>query len=211
MRTLVIMFGAAFITATTQTRALESDVFYINQFAISHSSPVSFSIGYPKGWQVTQYSNSPQGESIAADDGLICIFRHTNYLSTNWISFTIWRSGGATAEEAADSFSASVSKGGPYAVKSSGSVRTSAGDSGWLVECDGNLGLHQIATNGSAAGSPFKAAPTTGQIRAVSHDYFFHCGNKGSIRVTIMTRAADSALRSELDQMVLQTLRFNDA
>jgi hypothetical protein len=40
-------------------------------------------------------------------------------------------------------------------------------------------------------------------------DFFFHSGNKGSIRIEILTRKTDSSFRSELDEMVLNTLRFD--
>ena len=189
MRTLLIMFSAVFITATAQTLALESDVFSINQFAISHSSPVSFSIGYPKGWRVTQDSSPQLGGFITTDGIWICTFWPTNYSSTNWTTFTIWRSGGATTKEAAESFLASTRKDGIYTEKGLSSVRTSAGDSGCLVECEANI-------NG---------------VRVIAHDFFFHSGNKGAIRILIVTPAADSSWRSELDQMVSQTLRFDGA
>ncbi len=52
----------------------DSEVFTIKQSAISHSRPVSFSIGYPIDWQMFEPGSHPVGELLTADDELVCSF-----------------------------------------------------------------------------------------------------------------------------------------
>jgi hypothetical protein len=209
MRALSIIFGAMFITAATQLWALESDMFSIHQFAVSHSSPVSFSIEYPKGWKLTQDSTPHFGEAMTMDQNWICTFWPTNFTPTNYAGFTIFRSRRvATVQEAADELSKVSSRIGIYTQKSFSSVKTGAGESGYLVESEANFDdvktppiLPKI-DNAIGAVRPIKLG------RVVLQEYFFHSGSKGSIRIEILTREVDSSFRLELNQMVLKTLRF---
>jgi hypothetical protein len=107
------------------------------------------------------------------------------------INFTIWRtwrSAGTTAKAAAESYVTDLRRSGIYKERNVTEVKTKAGDSGYLVECEANL--------------------VQGPV--ISHDYFFHVGAKGAIRILIVTPADGAVSRSELDRLVLQTLRFNE-
>lgn len=210
MRTLKIMLSATFIIVAAQSRAMETDEFNTHQFAVSHSSPVSFSIAKPKGWTVTQDSRLHSGEDMVSDGYWICTFWTTNFPSTNDAGFTIFRAGGATAKEAADEFSKLSSRIGIYTPKGLTSVKTSAGDPGYLLECEANLDdvkAPPLNLQGIEVGDIHQIKP--GQV--IVQEFFFHSGNKGSIRVEVLTREVDSSFRSELDKMVLETLTFNGA
>lgn len=195
------------LLATLRAQALESDVFSIHQSALSHSEPVSFSIAYPKGWSVTQ--SGPQGflsDYTIVDNNLICSFWPTN--PSAGTAFVIWRSGRLTAQEAAHEFSTNVWRHGDYTVNHLRPVKTSAGDSGYLVESDGSIELGRLATNNCPPGSLVRFESTGQRLQVVSHDYFFHSGPEGSIRIMITTPKTDTVSQSELDRMVLETLRF---
>jgi len=192
-----------FITVAVQLIAMETDEFSIYQCAVSHSSPVSFSIAYPKGWKVTQDSSIHVGAYLVSDGIFICTFWTTNSSATNYAGFTIFRSRGATEEEAAQEFSKEGLK----------PVKTSGGDSGYLLEFDEIYDnkkfprLQEIPGLAVTLGDPQPLK--LGQV--IRQEFFFHGGNKGSIRVEIETREVDSLFRSELDKMVLETLKFDGA
>jgi hypothetical protein len=109
MRTLILTFGVLIIATQVQTRALEFDVFSINKPSVPPTALVSFAIGYPKGWGVTQDPMQQQQDIyfdvVTRDPGpWICTFWPTNVSPTNFANFTIWRSYGATAKDAANQF-----------------------------------------------------------------------------------------------------------
>lgn len=208
VRIRLIIFSALFMTVA-QSWALESDLFIIHQFAVSHSSPVSFSIEYPKGWRVTQELKSHSGEYLAADGFWVCAFWPTNIFPTNFAGFTIFRSGGVTAQEAVDTFSVISSRNGTYTKKGLSSVKTNAGDSGYLLESEANFDNVNTSTNLPKFTNAVNNVQVIKLGQVVLQDFFFHSGNKGSIRIEILTRKTDSSFRSELDEMVLNTLRFD--
>ncbi len=193
MRALILMLGVLFVGVTAKSQALESDVYSINLSPVPPSALVSFSIGYPKGWKVTEEPGHQLQDvyydvvTPFYDTDLICAFLQTNaWNETNWTSFTIFRSTGETAKDAAKLLLKNMHQLGTYTERSLGPIKTSAGDEGWLLECQAN----------------FKGN------RVISHDFFFHCGTKGSIRIEIVTQAKDSSWRSELDHLVLETIKF---
>jgi hypothetical protein len=213
MRTLKILLSATFIIVSALSRAMETDEFNIHQFAVSHSCPVSFSIAKPKGWTVTQDSRLHSGEDMVSDGYWICTFWATNFPSTNYANITIFRSGGPTAKEAADEFAKLSSRTGIYMQKGLTSVKTSADTSGYLLECEANFD-NETPPNLQGLMVTVGAMHQIKLGRVFVQDFFFHSGNrgnKGSIRVEILTREVDSSFRSELDKMVLETLTFNGA
>lgn len=100
-------------------------------------------------------------------------------------------------------------------------VKTSAGDSGWLVESEGYLIQYSATTE--LMNDAFlertnpmnellqseKPAKDAQKIPVIYHDFFFHSGKSGAIRIQIMTDTADATRRSQLDDLALETLRFN--
>jgi len=147
---------------------------------------------------------------MVSDGNWICTFWPTNFVPTNYAGFTIFRFGGATAREAVDEFSKLFSRIEIYTQKGLNTVKTSAGDSGYLLECEANL-------DNVKAPPPNLQGIKVGDIhqiklgQVVLQEFFFHGGNKSSIRVEILTREVDSSFRSELEKMVLETLRFDGA
>ena len=189
---------------------METDEFNIHQFAVPHSSPVSFSIAKPKGWAVTQDSRLHSGEDMVSDVNWICTFWTTNFPSTNDAGFTIFRAGGATAKEAADEFSNFSSRIGIYITKGLTSVRRARATLVTCLSVRANLDdvkAPPLNLQGIEVGDIHQIKP--GQV--IVQEFFFHSGNKGSIRVEVLTREVDSSFRSELDKMVLETLTFNGA
>lgn len=227
MRKLMLIVSCMMMAAAAQTRALEWNVFSINQNPVPATAVVSFSIGYPKGWRAIQSGSwrqdiyfdliTPQQSSF------ICTISPPPLTlnATNWMLFFIFPSEGNTAKGAAEGFAKSLSQRAnapaapvapatpapnslngldvkfvaakplfemtsPWIEKRLRPVTTAAGDSGWLVESE--------------------ASTTTGKM--IAQDYFFHSGKKGSIRIDIVTHAWNKGLRSDLDNLVLQTLRF---
>ena len=221
MRTSFITFCAAYVTvtATAQTRAWETDTFSIKQSGNSHTAPVAFSIAYPKGWRHLQGfgSQSKLSDFTTVDGDNICMFWPAN---TSITSFAISRAAGSTAEAAAGEFSSALRQRG-VTHQNLTSVQTSGGDLGCLVESESTIEVEYEVR--SAA----KEGPKRGQIpinfssqplgiplarcRVITHDYFFHNGAKGSVRITIETPEADTAQLAELDQLVLKTLQFDNA
>ncbi|HUA65993.1 MAG TPA: hypothetical protein VME24_09105 [Alphaproteobacteria bacterium] len=226
MRRLMVIFSGMMIAATSHVRALVWNTFSINQNPVPPNAIVSFSIGYPKGWNAFHDSNwrddiyfdhpiGPSGENI-------CIFSqpYPNANSTNWMntisrSFTmvaIFYSHDRPAREAAESFAKGCTE------KSLSSVETVAGDTGWLLESEHDfkikVGPPPPMANFSGNDHNVVLKPVGGPDahddveKVIGQEYFFHSGSKGSIRIEIVTSAGDSAFRSELDKLVLQTLRF---
>jgi hypothetical protein len=221
MRTSLITFCAVCVTVTApiQTRALETDTFSLKQSGNSHTAPVSFSVSYPKGWRHLQGfgSQAKLSDFTIVDGDSICMFWPTNTSST---SFAIWRASGATAEAAAGEFSASLRHRG-ITNQNLTSVKTAGGEIGCLVESESTIevgyGVGPTGKNGAKRGqipaailSQSQGAPLD-QQRVITHNYFFHSGAKGSVRITIETPVTDAAQLAELDQLVLKTLQFDSA
>lgn len=224
MRKLMLIVSCIMLAAAARTRALEWNVFSINQNPVPATAVFSFSIGYPKGWHARQTGAWRQdiyfGLVTPLPDPFICTFWQpaARLNPTNWTSFVIFPSWSETAKVAAEGFAKSLSqranarptpaapapdslnglavklvaakplceKTSPWIEKRLRPVTTAAGDSGWLVESE--------------------ASTTTGKL--IAQDYFFHSGKKGSIRINIITQGRNQSLRSDLDKLVLQTLRF---
>ena len=175
----------------TYSHAMEFETFSTKQFTITHTSPVSFSVGYPKGWKVTQDDRPSSGEFVTADHEWIAQFWQTNRadFQTNGTTFTLFRAHGATAKQEAESFLASVTKRGIYKERSLAEVKTASGETGYLLECEATLQ----------------------GVKEISHDFFFHSEKGGCVRILVVTRAGNASWRSELDSLVLNTFRYDDA
>ena len=212
---------SAFVIMTAHSQALDWDTLSVNQNPIPAEATVSFSIGYPKGWMAIQnysqewqdiYFDVPTSSSNYDPLHVICSFSEpaTNVLKHGFTSCTIFLSGGATAEKAAENFFNDKRSATAYTQKGLSPIKTNAGDSGWLVESKGSLSLFPfVMTNTSQIISFMKSKTPGDDVPVIYHDFFFHAGTKGAIRIQIMTQAANPAWREELDQLVLQTLRFN--
>jgi hypothetical protein len=216
----MVIFSGLMIAAAAHVRALEWNTFSINQNPVPPNAIVSFAIGYPKGWQVSQDSNwrhdiyfglavGPRGEAIAMITPL-----HPNLISTELTLVAIFYGHDRPAKEAAESFARGYTK------ESLSPVRTASGDSGWLLESERVFKIGGPITKGGFTGSglsvqliPAYITPVgpTVEKKFVDQQYFFHSGSKGSIRVEITTPAGNSVLRSELDKLVLRTLRFGNS
>jgi hypothetical protein len=139
----------------------------------------------------------------------------------NYTSYLIWPSDGATAAEAAATFF-NDNRSAAFTHKSMTPIKTSAGDSGWLVETESYL-FKDPAISKLLLDPAFmrktnvmdeitrleKNVKPSQKIPVIFHDFFFHSGELGAIRVEIMTEAAEAPWRSQLDRLVLETLRFN--
>src|SRR5215469_10976481 len=92
MRRLMVILSGMMLAATAHVRAVDWNIFSINQNPFPPNAIVSFSVGYPKGWKVDQDSNwrddiyfdhpiGPSGENI-------CTFSqpYPNANSTNWMN-----------------------------------------------------------------------------------------------------------------------------
>ncbi|MGC9940677.1 MAG: hypothetical protein ABSE48_02515 [Verrucomicrobiota bacterium] len=215
MRALILTFGVLLIAAPVQMQALESDVYSINKPPVPGEALVSFSIGYPKGWRVMEDPRHQQTDVYydvvgPIPSSMICAFWPTNISSAT--SYVVWRTEGASNLKAAEHFLASVHQLGLYKEKIITAVRTSTGDSGCLVECEADLENNIVVPpNLLGTKTGVLLSPIHGVGRVVSHDYFFRGGEKGCIRISIVTQTVDLSSRSELDQMVLKTLRFHGA
>jgi len=220
MRKPIILFAALLMTAG-YAWSMESDTYYLNLLPTPHSALVAFSIGYPKGWRVNEDS-SLQRADVYNDIALpspginICSFNEcgTNIQKNGMTTYRIWRSNGTTAKEAAEKFIASMKPHDWEKEKSLSPAKTSAGDSGWLVESEGYINYYPGPKKGTNAMPNLlpmmqSNAPCE-KIPVVFHDFFFHVGNRGAIQIEITTGADKASWRSEMDQLVLQTLRFNE-
>ena len=223
---------SALIAMAAQTQAMDWDTFCVNGNPVPHQATVSFFIGYPKGWLAFQdhsqgWHDIYSGIVIApCNPGPICSFGQpatTNTLKEQeHVLYTVWPSGGATAKEAAETFFNDKRGAAGYAHKSIKPVKTRAGDSGWLVESDGYL-IKDPAIAKLTLDPAFmrktnaldeiiqleKNVKPDQKIPVIYHDFFFHSGKLGAIHIQIMTETANSSWRSQLDRLVLDTLRFN--
>lgn len=180
---------------------LESEVYTIEQSAPTHSDPVAFSIGYPKGWTKSENSTvaSDNLGDLASfrDHELVCIFTspldlstpHTTIASTalitNYASIDIFRACGATAKEEAEDLAAHIRKMSDE-VRSLTSIRTKAGGSGYLLISDDEI-------------------PTGHRLRS---DFFFRVGSKGHIHISIYVMGTFLGMHESLQKLVLESLRF---
>jgi len=224
MRIIAFIFGALSALLAPQTWALDWDTLSINQNPTPAEALISFSMGYPKGWQAFEdpaiaYQDINDNVVVSSHRyDAICSFTpngQTNLSQPPAIaSCSIWPAGDVTAKEAAEAFFKDTRSAAVYSHKHLSPVATSAGDSGWLVESKGTLRFWPtVVTNGidinlEKDNLKFEETPV------IYHDFFFRSGNshgnKEAIHINIMTRASDSSCRSELDHLVLQTLRFSD-
>jgi hypothetical protein len=119
MRTAIAALISVFMCALLNAQGavhgkLESDVYTITQFALTHSAPVAFSIGYPKGWtksdNATAVSDNLGDLASFRDPEVVCTFTspldpldpsvpfspRTIRIITNYASITVFRAYGAT-------------------------------------------------------------------------------------------------------------------
>ncbi len=182
---ITILAGLVFL-ASGYAQVKDYQVYTIAQAAISHSRPVSFSIGYPNGWTKSDYNRIQPGGLHIVDDEMVCGFHSPSQLS-DWAGITIFRASDGTAQEEAEAVaSRACQQFSTYSQKRFDPIKTKAGNAGYLV----TFGAH------------FEKGD------ALFSDLFFHVGAKGAIRISIMTRAEDSALLESLQKLVLETLHF---
>jgi len=175
---VVLLFATPLHSQVKPGALTASEDYSINEFAISHARPVSFSIGYPKGW-TSPDSRLYESDGVARDSEVVCSF-WSDPASSDPASIHIWRIGRATAKEDAEAYARRAS--GTSKPLNLVTVQTKAGASGYLVMLE--------------------------KDRRTLSDFFFHVGPKGAIRISIITKAEDSTLREHLQDLVLQTLRF---
>ena len=190
-RALTLILTIVFIDVAAYSHPVEFDTFSIKQFHVTHTSPVSFSVGYPKTWKVTRHDGPSSGEFMIADPEWIAQCWQTNLpdIQTNPTTFALFRAHGATAKEEAERLLANIAKLSVYKERSLAEVKTASGDTGYLLECEA----------------------TIQGVKEITHDFFFHSGKNGCVRILISTRAENVSWRSELDSLILDTFRFQDA
>jgi hypothetical protein len=233
MRALVTTISALILMAA-QIQAMDWDTLSVGGDPIPPQATVSFSIGYPKGWRPFQDYSQEQHDiynGIVVSPrqfGPICSFSHlaTNnmLMEKGHTLYSIWPSEGATAAEAATTFFNEELSAPAFTPKNMTPIKTSAGDSGWLVESESYLvkdpaisklildPVFMRKTNAVEEITQLEEKVKPSQkTPVIYHDFFFHSGKLGAIRVEIMTEAADAPWRSQLDRLVLETLRFNGA
>ena len=227
-------WNVATVGAGTRAGGLFWDVLTVYGHPIPPPATVSFSIGYPKGWLTQEYRQERQdiynnGILVAPlDPGPICIFGQpaiTNTLEQqSFTTYLIWRAGAGTARENAEAFfNGKRSTETEYCHKSIKAVKTSAGDSGWLVESEGYITSNPAVRKLVLDPDFMKTTNAWNEILALNktvkpdrkipvtfHDFFFHSGSPGAIQIEIMTHTANASWRSQMDRMVLGTLRFGD-
>jgi hypothetical protein len=224
----IILSTCAFIAMAAPIEAIDWETLTVNGNPIPPQATVSFSIGYPKGWHVFQnYSQERHdiynGIATPSQFGPICSFDQlvTNIAApiTNQTFTMYWvlPSDGAPAKDAAEAFFSNKQKTTSYTSTSIKLIKTRAGDSGWLVESEGFLmiGTDPIDSKNAKAFDPnslivqlVEIKPTK-KIPIIYDDFFFHSGPLGAIHIEIMTERANISRRSQLDDLVLNTLRFN--
>jgi hypothetical protein len=221
MRALVTTISALIVMAA-QTQAMDWDTLSVNEDPIPPQVTPSFSIGYPKGWQIIDFNQKQHDIYNVVSPhpvGPSWIFGqpHTaNTLKEQVATFYLisW-SYAMTAREAADIFFNNKQTATAYTQKSIRPVKTSAGDSGWLVESEGYLIYGPdpaLLKNAKASGLNIqleKSDKPSQKIPVIYHDFFFQSGNLGAIQIQIITQTANASWRSQLDRLVLDTLRFN--
>jgi hypothetical protein len=163
---------------------LEAENCTINEFAITHAFPVSFSIGYPKGWRRSDNS-SPENSGLAHDAGPVCAF-YSNTVPPDEARIIIWRTTETAAKECAEKYAEATRKRYGEHQKVLAPIKTKAGESGYVVVFEKDIGNERLLLS----------------------DFFFHAGKRGAIRISIIVRAEDSDLREKLQDLVLQTLCF---
>ena len=199
---LISVFMCALLNALGAVPAkLESDLYTITQSAPTHSDPVAFSIGYPKGWtksdNTTVASDNLGDLASVRDHELVCTLTspldlsnpHTTIAAiaviTNYASIHIFRAYGANAKEEAEGLAAHIRKMSDE-VRSLTSIRTKAGDSGYLVISDDEI-------------------PAGHRLRS---DFFFSVGSKGHIHISIYAMGTFLGMHESLQILVLESLRF---
>lgn len=181
---ITILAGLIFL-ASGHAQVKDYQVYTIAQAAISHSRPVSFSIGYPNGWTKSDWNRTQPGDLLILDDEMVCGFHSPR--SDDWADITILRASDGTAQEEAEALARHARQNfSTYSQKRLVSIKTKAGDAGYLVAFEGHFDRGNVLVS----------------------DLFFHVGAKGAIRISIMTRAEDSALHESLQKLVLETLHF---
>jgi hypothetical protein len=186
MRSKIEMLAALMLSASSSAEPKDYEVYTLRQSSISHSQPVSFSVGYPVGWTKTESGKPQTGELLTLDPQPVCTF-WSDAATTNRASVTIFRALGGSAQEDAEHFASAVRQRSiTYAQKRIAPIKTEAGDAGYLVVFEAHFEM----------GNAFLT------------DLFFHVGAKGALRISIMTRAEDATLHDRLQKLVLQTLQF---
>jgi hypothetical protein len=155
---------------------------------------VSFSIGVLNGWEKSETGRPQIDELLTLDDALVCSFcparasDNLMFQKLDHARMMVWRSSrNTTAKQEAKRFAASIVS-GVYRQEVVSPITTKAGDHGYLLVMRVNF------EKGSALVS----------------DFFFHAGAKGALRISIRTPAADAQLFEQLQNLLLQTLRFTD-
>jgi hypothetical protein len=197
-----VLVGALLNAQSAVHPGLESDVYVINQYALTHSDPVAFSLGYPKGWtksEDTAVGSDNLGDLASPrDHEIVCTFTspldtfepfapHTIRVVTNYASITIFRAYGPTAKEEAQDLAARLRKMGDE-VQNLAPVKTSAGDIGYLL----------------------MSSDETPQGHRLRSELFFHIGSKGNIRISIYSSGTFRNLHESLQNLVLKSLRFHE-
>jgi hypothetical protein len=174
---------------------LESEVYTINQHALTHSAPVAFSIRYRKGWTKAEDNIPGVGDISVRDGEVVCSFTAPlDYWApldhwvppavvTNYAFMTIFRTYRATAKEAAEYLAVRLRK---DEVKSLSSIKTKAGDDGYLLICD-------------------EETPNGHRLRS---EFFFGVGSKGHIQISIYVMGTFLGMHESPQNLVLESLRF---
>jgi hypothetical protein len=167
---------------------LDSEVYTVNQFAILHSQPVAFSVGYPKGWRKQDFDGLPARDSLVRDSPIVCILSSPSSHLGSPEGITIFRATGASAKDEAGGMAAMLHQrfSGAYTNITLSEIKTKAGDSGYLVASEAHFGEEKL----------------------MHSDFFFHVGPKGAVRILLRTRSEDVALRANLQNLILETLHF---
>jgi hypothetical protein len=221
MRVLALIFGVLLALLAVQTRAMDWSALTLNQRPVMPTRtgpPACFSIGYPKGWQVTEDPTcSPNIYDNTIYDSF-CMFTPGNKIGSlkpqKLTLYSVWPYGDANAKDAAETFLKDTRLPRTAFRKHLSPIITSAGDSGWLVESEGDLPLYHLDTlftNGMDLSKIKTNHSKFENVPVIFHDYFFSSGisrNEQAVKIEIMTQTTDSSIRSQLDQLVLQTLRF---
>src|ERR1700691_1825947 len=182
MRIFAFIFVVLSAVFTAQTWASGWDTISINQNPVPAEALVSFSIGYPKDWNV--YENLAVARQDNYNDiaysqpgyGAICSFtpidKGATLKSFNCKSYAVWPSRGSSAKEAMESFLSSKTG------ESRDRVKTSAEDSGWLVETRGIIKFHPIVLTNSVDLLKLEKDNSKSEIiPVIYHDFFFRSEN----------------------------------
>lgn len=194
-----VVAGSFLRAAAPVDAGRESQVYSINQSA-PHSSPVAFSVSYPKGWTMWEnkvvLSDNLGDLASPIDPELVCKFEspldhappadpRTIIMVTNYASITVFRGHGATAKAEAEDLAGRLRKMGDE-VQDLVSTKTAAGDAGYLLMCTDDT-------------------PRGHRLRS---ELFFNIGSKGHIRISIYVMGTFLGMRESLQNLVLESLRF---